>query len=75
MTEAIRYLLEMPTPPDMIDGYLDGYADDRDDYPDQSNRSERNWPLITRLIKITPAELYAASNLARATAEAAKVAA
>jgi hypothetical protein len=33
-------LLELPTPADMIDGYLDGFEDDRDDYPSQSNRSE-----------------------------------
>ena len=38
--EVLRGLIELPTPDDMVEGYLDGFADDRVDYPALSNRSE-----------------------------------
>lgn len=39
--DDLRFVLsELPTPPDMVEGYLDGYEDGRDEYPGQSNRSE-----------------------------------
>jgi hypothetical protein len=37
---TLSQLLELPTPADMVDGYLDGFEDERDEYPAQSNRSE-----------------------------------
>jgi len=40
MSNLLRRLAALPTPPDMLEGYLDGFGDERPDYPEQSNRSE-----------------------------------